>query len=168
MSPGTYRTEPTICQQSERTQLSVDALDTSHKCIGQTSRTRAHVTHQWLLTRDNVNQKTCIQGQTRTNWQQPERFTSRPFFLKFYSRRLRRYIAIARGPGWIGGDHRSSTITHHKQSCQPKARHFAPSHVIDGDGGVVITTSCNTLWSSKKKSLFVSIVAQAKYRSNSE
>ena len=29
------------------------------KCIGHTSRTGAHVTHQWLLTRDNINQKTC-------------------------------------------------------------------------------------------------------------
>ena len=51
---------------------------------------------------------------------------------------------------------------------QSKARHFSPSHVIDGDGGVVVTTSCKTLWSSKNTSLFVSIVAQAKYRSNSE
>ena len=74
---------------------------------------------------------------------------------------------LAQGPGQIYDDQRSTTIMHCQQMCQSKARHFSP-HVNDGDGGVVVTTSCKTLWSSKNTSPFMSIVAQAKYRSNRE
>ena len=42
MAQGMYGTEPTICQEPERTQLSVDALDTSQNASVKTQE-RGHL-----------------------------------------------------------------------------------------------------------------------------
>ena len=123
---------------------------------------------QWSLTHVYINRQRIKINQEQRN-KHPKKTNSLRAFLVILIQVHQEILSkLAQGPGQIDGDHKSTTIMHCQRMCQSKARHFSPSHVNDGDGGVVVTTSCKTLWSSKNTSPFMSIVAQAKYRSNSE
>ena len=112
---------------SERTQLSVDALDTSQNA-SVAHQGQRHMTHvnAWLLTHDCINRQR-IKIKHEQGYKHPKKTNSLRAFLVILIQKHQEILCkLAQGPGQIDGDHKSPTITHCQQMRQSKARHFSP------------------------------------------